>query len=163
MLCSHCQKNEATHTLEDEGGKPLSLCDECFERLGAAAGYFGSDPGFLVTFLQPKEDEGHACPVCGTALADYARTGLLGCAACYETFREQLRPTVRRIHGKTIHTGKHPLGDGKLYELLDERKRLRGELEQAVREKRMKDAERLNRDIRDISRMLYYDDFGGEE
>ncbi len=160
MLCSHCHNKEATHGVDGEDGLP-PLCDDCFARLGEAAGYFGSDAGLFVSFMQPETSEG-VCPACGTALSDYARTGLLGCAECYEAFREQLRPAVRRIHGRTVHTGKHPCGDGKMYELLDERKRLRGELERAVREKRMKDAERINRDIRDISRMLYRDDYGGE-
>lgn len=163
MLCSNCHQNQATHTVLRGDGDSVHLCDACFERFGAAADFFGSDPDFFASFLQSRKDAGTACPVCGTTLADYARTGLLGCAACYETFREDLRPDIRRIHGKTMHTGKHPLGDGKLYELLDERERLRGELERAVREKRMKDAKRLNRDIRDISRMIYDDDFDGEE
>ena len=71
-------------------------------------------------------------------------------------------PSIRRIHGKTAHVGKRPLWDGKLLELQAVRKRLREELELALKEKRMKDAERINRDLRDISKMLS-GDFGGEE
>ena len=162
MLCDNCHQNTATHTLPRGEGQ-VHLCDACFERLGAAADFFGSDPDFFASFLQSKKRGSPACPVCGATLADYERSGLLGCPACYEAFREDLLPTVRRIHGKTMHIGKHPLGDGKLYELLDERDRLRGELERAVREKRMKDAEKLNRDIRDISRMIFRDDYGAGE
>ena len=72
-------------------------------------------------------------------------------------------PSVRRIHGKTLHIGKRPLGDGKFFELVEERNRLRAELERALKEKRMKDAERLNRDIREISEILLRRDFGGSE
>ena len=54
-------------------------------------------------------------------------------------------------------------GTVNFFELSEERTRLRGELEKALKEKRMKDAERLNRDIREISRILYRGDFGGDD
>ena len=161
MICSSCKKNMATHCIEHETGE-VFLCDDCFERLGAAAEY-GTEPNFFVSFLGVEGAREGLCPVCGTTLSDYTATGFVGCAHCYEAFREELMPSIRRIHGKTVHIGKHPLGDGKLFELLDERKRLRAELELAVKENRMKDAERLNRDIREISKILYRGDFGGED
>ncbi len=160
MICSNCKKNTATHCIGRENGD-LFLCDDCYERLGAAAG-LGAEPDFFVSFLGVDGKEERQCPVCGTALSDYTRTGLVGCAHCYETFREELMPSIRRIHGKTVHTGKHPQGGGALFDLLDERNRLRAELERALKEKRMKDAEQLNRDIREISRVLYRGDFGGD-
>ena len=30
----------------------------------------------------------------------------MGCAQCYDTFRDELVPTIRRIHGNTTHCGK---------------------------------------------------------
>ena len=54
-------------------------------------------------------------------------------------------------------------GDGKLYELLDERNRLRAELEGAIKRKDMAAADRLNKDIREISRIIYRSDLGGED
>ena len=162
MLCSNCHQNQATHTVLRGDGDSVHLCDSCFERFGAAADFFGSDPDFFASFLQSRKDAGTACPVCGTTLADYARTGLLGCAVCYDTLREDLRPAIRRIHGKTVHKGKHPLGNGSGFELLGEQKKLRAELERAFRENRLKDAERLNHDIRIISDLIYRGK-GGED
>ena len=118
--------------------------------------------GYL-SFLGIDDTNERKCPACGTALSEYSATGLVGCAHCYETFRKELMPSVRRIHGKTLHIGKRPLGDGKFFELVEERNRLRAELERALKEKRMKDAERLNRDIREISEILLRRDFGGSE
>ena len=161
MICSNCKKNAATHCIERESGD-IFLCDDCFERLGAAAEY-GTEPDFFVSFLGVDGKKEHYCPVCGASLSHYTSTGLVGCAHCYEEFKGELMPSIRRIHGKTRHVGKRPLGDGKLYELLEERKRLRGELEKALKEKRMKDAERINKDIREISNILYRGDFGGGE
>lgn len=71
-------------------------------------------------------------------------------------------PAIRRIHGKTVHKGKHPLGNGSGFELLGEQKKLRAELERAFRENRLKDAERLNHDIRIISDLIYRGK-GGED
>ena len=72
-------------------------------------------------------------------------------------------PVIRRMHGKPVHMGGHPLGNGKLYELMDERNRLRAELEEAIKRKDMAEADRLNRDIREISRVIYRGDYGGED
>lgn len=156
MLCYNCNKKPATHfTGENTGG----LCDECFERLGAALEFAGGSPD-----LFPAPAEGpRVCPVCGISFEEYTRTGLVGCAACYGAFSKELMPVIRGIHGKTTHEGKRPLGDGKLFELLEEQKRLRAELESAIKEKRKQDADRLNRDIRDISRMIGRGMGGGDD
>lgn len=156
MLCSNCKKKQATHLVRREGEREQFLCDECFERLGEAAAYYGSEPDFFVSFLQPQEEEGpKRCPVCGTTLEDYSHTGLLGCAACYGVFREALEPAIRRIHGKTVHEGKHPLSDERQLRLLDEQRSLRGELERALREKRMKEADSINRALRRLNHSIY--------
>ncbi len=145
MLCSVCKKNEGVYAVAGEDGEEMLLCGDCYARLGAAAEYAALSGA----------EEGGRCPVCGRTFADYKRTGLVGCAQCYTAFREELLPVIRRMHGKTVHMGGHPLGNGRLYELLDERNRLRAELESAVKRKDMAEAERLNRDIREISRVIY--------
>lgn len=158
MLCSNCKKRPATHFTGDNENIN-GLCDECYERLGAALEFAGGSPGLLPA----SEEEPLACPVCGITFEEYERTGLVGCAACYDAFRKELMPVIRGIHGKTTHEGKRPLGDGKMFELLEEQKRLRAELESAIREKRRQDADRLNRDIRDISRMIERGMGGGDD
>lgn len=158
MLCSNCKKRPATHFTGDNENIN-GLCDECYERLGAALEFAGGSPDLLPA----PEEEPLACPVCGIPFEEYERTGLVGCAACYDAFRKELMPVIRGIHGKTTHEGKRPLGDGKMFELLEEQKRLRAELESAIREKRRQDADRLNRDIRDISRMIERGMGGGDD
>lgn len=153
MLCSNCKKNEGVYPVTGADGEETLLCNECYARLGAAAEYAALS----------GIEEGGRCPVCGTTYEQYKHTGLVGCAACYDAFREELMPVIRRMHGKTVHMGGHPLGNGKLYELLDERNRLRAELEEAIKRKDMAEADRLNRDIREISRVIYRGDYGGED
>lgn len=163
MLCFNCKQRPATHFIKKDG-EDAGLCDECYERLGEAAKYAGSEPDFFVSFLEPDEKQnGRKCPNCGMTLDDYTHSGLVGCAVCYEVFRQELLPVIRRIQGKTTHEGKRPLGVGTVYELLEVQKRLRSELERALKEKRMKDAEKLNRDIREISRMIERGKEGGND
>lgn len=150
MNCSNCGK-EGAERLVRKGEEELYLCKECYERLLAAAAC-GADADEL--FFEPR------CPECGCTYGDYMKSGLLGCPECYRVFGGELMPEILRIQGKTVHTGKQPLGNGKLFELTEERERLRKELERAIRERRMSDAERINRDIRAISRIILRGDFG---
>ena len=46
------------------------------------------------------------CPNCGLTIADFKRTGRLGCARCYATFDVSLRGLLRKLHGGTQHSGK---------------------------------------------------------
>ena len=151
MLCSDCKKTQATRLVRREGERELYLCDDCFLRLCSAGGEF------TVSVLQPQQEAPERCPVCGTTLEDYARTGLLGCAACYDVFREQMEPVILRIQGSTAHEGKSPLSDERQLRLLDEQRALRGELERALREKRMKEADSINRALRRLNRSIYGD------
>ena len=32
---------------------------------------------------------------------------MMGCADCYSLFRDEIMPTVRRVHGNTVHCGKN--------------------------------------------------------
>ena len=143
MRCENCGKNQARRAATGRDGAEVLLCEECYERLLACANLAAGE-------LTPSAGE-KTCPVCGTTYEDYRKSGLVGCAECYTVFRAELLPVIRRIHGRVSHTGAHPRGGGMLYELLEERDRLRAELETAVREKNMEKADSLNREITEIS------------
>ena len=107
MLCSNCGKNSARNYVKLREGKKveLVLCPERYKRL-----YPERDEGdFFTQFLgNTGIKKSKACPNCGTRLSDYRKTGLLGCADCYATFREELTPTVRYIQWEVRHVGKRP-------------------------------------------------------
>ncbi len=42
------------------------------------------------------------CPVCGFAWSEFLRESHLGCPACYDAFREQLAPLLRRHHRTSL-------------------------------------------------------------
>ena len=162
MLCQHCKKYPATvNYVEKVNGNKFEfhLCNFCYADLYGElndeinnnlwAGLFGS--------AAPREK---ACPVCNTTYADYERTGLLGCAGCYDVFKEELLPSILRIQGKVEHVGKV----GENTDALGLHRRLtdlQEKLEDALREKRFGEADRLNRQIDAIKKKMHGG--GGDE
>ena len=144
MICGECGKCEAkVSCTEFADGKATtwSLCEECARKRGVSAS-LSSLSGPLVNILMGLLEEvgreeaveaGPGCDACGLTLSEFRRTGRLGCSACYGTFREELRPLLRRIHGSGEHTGRVPgsleVSEGPRREIL----RLRSELDRAVK------------------------------
>ena len=155
MLCQHCKKNPATvNYVEKVNGNTFEchLCGYCYADLYGElndkinndiwAGLFGSST--------PRKK---SCPVCRTTYEDYERTGLLGCAGCYDVFKEELIPSILRLQGKVEHVGKV----GKNSDALGLHRRLTNlqeQLEDALREKRFGEADRLNRQIDSIKKKM---------
>jgi len=52
--------------------------------------------------------EKKVCSMCGWSFTNIDKTGKVGCGGCYETFKNELTPTVMQIHGTAKHTGKIP-------------------------------------------------------
>ena len=151
MLCQRCKKNTATyHNVEIIDGKRFEshLCEICHTAFPEA------DSGLYEWMFGTPNKKRKTCPVCGTTFAEYERTGLLGCASCYDIFKEELTPTILRIQGKVEHVGKV----GKNMDELGLHRRLKTlqeQLENALRVKNFKEADRLNRQINAIKKMLH--------
>ena len=152
MLCERCGKNPATVSyMEEINGNKVgyNLCEKCYSE------FFGSfnssvDNDILAGLIgQSPRKRIRSCPVCGASYSDFERTGLLGCAACYDVFKEELMPYIERIQGKVVHVGKkgQNLHEQELTRSLS---KLQEELERAVRERRYPDAERINTRIRAV-------------
>ena len=155
MLCQHCKKNTATVNYVEiiNGNKFESyLCETCYAALNSK-----SSGDLLTDWFGVNPTAKKVCPVCGTKFSDYERTGLLGCASCYDMFKEELLPVIQRIQGKTNHVGKAAENTDELG-LYRKLKDLQEQLEQALKERRYGDANRLNRQIYQINKALY----GGE-
>lgn len=122
-LCESCGEESATvHVLRFDGGgiSHAHLCQECAE--GEAGQVEGTAivlalPSALGSLLTPhasppsaESDEvfAPACAVCGTTLADLREGGLLGCAACYEVFRDHLADSDAPDGDGSVHLGKVP-------------------------------------------------------
>lgn len=119
MLCSECGKNPATiHivTVFGDTKKGENLCQECWQKRNAKIlGGLNLNVGELLSQLlsggtpTPQEDKVElSCASCGMTYEEFRKTGRLGCAKCYEAFGQQLRDTLKSVHGHARHVGRVP-------------------------------------------------------
>lgn len=164
VLCQHCKKNVATlNYVEIINGEKFEchLCKSCHASLYGEL-HSKANRDILEELLGNPHVEKKVCSVCGTTYDDYERTGLVGCACCYDVFNEELLADIKRIQGKVRHVGK--VGTNKDEFGLHRRlKILQEELEIALREKRYSDAGRLNKRIKEISKTLFGSNGGDNE
>lgn len=110
MLCDRCGKNKASVIYEENINgekKKVNLCSNCSKKLGIFNMDF-MDNMFMSFFDEPVSVERERlkeikCDKCGYTFSNYANTGLLGCAECYNTFKEKLEPVLQKLHGKSYH------------------------------------------------------------
>ena len=115
MLCENCKKNTAnTYFKQTVNGKTreVFLCSECAAKLGLGDsmmnfGNFGFGLSAVADLLGGSPAVSR-CPTCGMTLNEVSDSGMMGCADCYDTFRDYLRKLLPRISGNKVHTGKTP-------------------------------------------------------
>lgn len=142
MKCMKCNQNEASVYYEQNvNGKvtKLALCPECAAAEGIGTGDMFGGFNLLGNFF----DLGHSpvlvkkeqkkCPVCGCSFDDIVKSGTVGCSECYKTFSSELAPTVRRIHGSAVQTGRRPVNSPKDEKPKDKLFSLRDELQKAIK------------------------------
>ena len=156
MKCKRCHQEATFFYNEQSGGKALSLalCADC----AAKAGFYSAhkdlfSPLFGAELSQglfgaPKGEEKTACPDCGTTWQAMARSGKVGCPQCYNAFREELRGTIRQIHGNATHTGRAPALCREREAKATKEKELRLALENAIRAEEFEEAARLRDELR---------------
>ncbi len=121
MLCQNCKKQEATtHIKRVINGETTEkhLCTDCAKKQGydydgffddfslsipnIFSGFFSDTPLALAGLRQDR------CATCGSSFDEIIRTGMVGCADCYERFYDRLLPSIQRIHGRAKHAGRIP-------------------------------------------------------
>jgi len=119
MKCEKCNQNEATLFYQEQingHATKVALCQHCAAKAGLLMGQndpfsllFGGFPTLGVHSTRPKSTAaGAVCPSCGATLAELMHEGRVGCAACYRTFKTQLAPSIRAMHGNATHMGRTP-------------------------------------------------------
>lgn len=110
MRCDECNIRDAQYTIAIVAGKETStrhLCEVCMEKLRAK----GEQVGFAemihqavhaIVFkgtqaeLPQKADlPAISCPGCSTTLKSVMDLGQVGCARCYDTFRDHLQQRLK--------------------------------------------------------------------
>lgn len=126
MKCDRCQREPASVRVNQTVNgvsSELHLCQSCAAELqneyaknawgklfpdtffGSWLGHTGGIPSFGE---QVHEQEDSHCPTCGCSFRDFRRTGLFGCADCYQAFRGQLDEIFRRVQTGSEHVGRTP-------------------------------------------------------
>ena len=165
MICERCKKNTATVFYQENingEARSFSLCSECAANLqknGEISGLFPfnsfngiHDQLFGGLFGKPEAPAKirKACSLCGSTLSDFQKDGKTGCPECYATFGEELKSTIRSIHGNVKHIGRAPAKFRKTQEKTNTLKKLKAELTQAISEENFELAATLRDKIRAI-------------
>lgn len=115
MKCEKCGQNTATthiRTVVNGVINEKNLCSYCAAAEGYTAHANTSLAGMLASMfgevLETKPQNHKTCPICGCTFSDIAQSGKAGCADCYNTFKSELLPYLKRVHGSTKHIGKIP-------------------------------------------------------
>lgn len=117
MLCNKCNINEATFYMEQNiNGKitKLALCPACANEYKGIGFNPYSTFNLLGGLFQPasyskrQNNEVKKCTLCASTFSDISKSGKVGCAECYKVFKDELNPTVKRIHGDVRHIGRKP-------------------------------------------------------
>ncbi|MDR1927672.1 MAG: UvrB/UvrC motif-containing protein [Oscillospiraceae bacterium] len=166
MLCEQCKQREATtHVRRVVNGEAeeFHLCAACAGEAGLHApgipefglhlselfgGFLGNSFAQGASAAPPPT--GQRCAFCGCSLQEIARSGQAGCAQCYQTFREQLQPSLKRIHGALQHTGKRPAAPSEAQRREERLRHLREKIAAAVAEERYEEAARLRDEIKGL-------------
>ncbi|MEX2673528.1 MAG: UvrB/UvrC motif-containing protein [Phycisphaeraceae bacterium] len=162
MKCDHCDNQATVHLIEIQGGKKVEkhLCEVHAVEEGVAVKVQNAPINellekFVLKHSQGGEETGkpaaNRCEGCGMTYEEFRKSGLLGCAQCYETFEKALTPLLERAHeGASRHLGKVPTHAG-INELRQQRLRqLRRELEEAVAAEQYERAAKLRDRVNEV-------------
>ncbi len=155
MICENCGEAEATfhHVIIQENEViHKHLCDSCAGSAGESADEESSPTEKAFNELQEGQEESEAtCPRCGSQLKELRKSGRVGCAMCYEAFRDELNKLIKRIHGTDRHVGRET-EKGKLGTMPEEKKIrfLEKELERCVQEENYEEAAEIRDRIAEL-------------
>jgi protein arginine kinase activator len=112
--------------------------------------FFGS----LFDMVESSKMEMDRCPKCHITFQDFQRSGLLGCSYCYEHFSKSLIPTIKRVQGGMVHTGKIPKNASQ--EVVSRRKvdELKLRLKELIQEEKFEEAAVVRDEIQELKKIF---------
>ena len=150
MLCEECGKNQAEvmmTTVINGQSTTRHLCRQCLKKYQA-----GDLQAVLAAVLSSMTAITHAadavCPRCGQTYAEFQKTGMLGCAECYQAFRKELTPLITRVQGRSQHAGRRPPVSEEEQARQTLMEEIRALMEAAVAEENFEEAARLRDELR---------------
>jgi len=182
MICQECNQRPATlHFTKVVNGEKAEfhLCEKCAQEQGEMF-MLGSGSGFSINNLlagllniQPafqesgqdafQQEKVLQCEQCSLTFQQFIKVGRFGCANCYETFKDQLNPILRRLHsGNFSHSGKIPARIGGTIHLRRNIDDLKNNLKEMIAKEEFERAAELRDEIRKLEKQLNADQKGGE-
>ncbi len=150
MLCEECGKNQAEvmmTTVINGNSVTRHLCRDCLKKI--QSGDLQAVLGAVLAAMAAKNQASDAvCPHCGQTYAEFQKTGMLGCAACYQAFRKELAPLISRVQGRSQHAGRRPPVGEEEQARQSRMEELRALMEAAVAEENFEEAARLRDELR---------------
>ena len=164
MLCEECGERQAEVLVTTVvGGESVTrhLCRECLKKY--QAGDLQAVLAAVLALMTQKEKQPEitcptcgsivppdrdTCPHCGMAFSEFEKSGMLGCAECYQAFRAQLTPLITKVQGRAQHAGRRPRLSAEEQERQQKIEALRTQMEAAVAVENFEEAARLRDEIR---------------
>ncbi|PKG24519.1 UvrB/UvrC motif-containing protein [Niallia nealsonii] len=182
MLCSECNQRPATlHYSKIINGTKTEfhLCEQCaaekgelFMLNGSSGFSFNSllanllniEPSFQQIKQNPyKKEDVLQCKECSMTFSQFLEVGRFGCPSCYETFKEQLQPVLKRLHGGNIeHKGKVPERIGGHILIKKDIGKLKEDLKELINKEEFEKAAEVRDEIRRKEKQLLAFHEGGE-
>ncbi|PLR77929.1 hypothetical protein CU633_08495 [Bacillus sp. V3-13] len=182
MICEDCNQRPATmHFTKIVNGEKteVHLCEKCAQEKGDMF-MFNSGSGFSINNLlagllnvepafpqstkpQYDQDDIVQCENCKMTFPQFAKVGRFGCANCYDTFKEQLKPILRRLHsGNWSHNGKIPKRIGGSIQLRRKLDSLKQNLQELISKEEFEKAAQVRDEIRLVEKSMNEANKGGE-
>ncbi len=114
LVCELCGVRRAETDVTVRRSSIHVTCHYCWEcasacqRLLVPGLDFHSLLGAIVERAPKMITDPGTCPNCGEMLQESIELGMLGCAHCYERFRDELAPVILETQGRDKHIGKSP-------------------------------------------------------
>lgn len=182
MICQECNQRPATlHFTKVVNGEKeeFHLCEKCSQEKGEMfmlgsgsgfsinnllAGLLNIQPAFQESGQDPfQQEKVLQCEQCSLTFQQFIKVGRFGCANCYETFKDQLNPILRRLHsGNSSHSGKIPARIGGTIHLRRNIDDLKNNLKEMISKEEFERAAELRDEIRKLEKQLNADQKGGE-
>lgn len=161
-LCERCKKAQATFHLTEidrSGGKSeRHLCDKCAGEEGLLqTPKVNVDlneilENFIASSKSGAQDLSQlVCDQCGISYVEFRNQGLLGCPHDYDVFKDQLHKLIERTHGGAAsHVGKSPRGVAVKRKPVEDVRRMKRALDDAVAAEDYERAAKLRDRIREL-------------
>ncbi len=136
MKCELCGVNNAKYKyyeVNSDTVREINICEECAREKGVD--------------IKNKEEsvvvENGVCPVCGLSFKEYKESMSLGCAGCYNSFKDQIEVFLKESQLDVVHKGKEPIRDSEVIFVKKEILEMKKKLDSYVENERFEEAVKL--------------------